>query len=207
MWPETVARAFRRVGVVACLLAGTTALCGQNTLNYLQTGSGQPLASLSQTLPVNGLASPELVFNFGFVTQEVVQPGTLLSSFTVTVENPATAASAVLVTIDAGGPVWAPVSPGNLTLSDSQILRQGILPPTTPPVQGQGSAYSVVFPLPASLVGSTLQVSFDLFDDQSGKSSIGWYSGLALASTPEPGTWALLLLGAGLLVLGRRRGR
>ncbi len=207
MRPEMVARASRRVGAVACLLAGTAALCGQGTLNYLQTGSGQPLASLSQTLQLTGLSSPEILFSFGFVTQETVQPNTILSSLTVTVENPATSASAVLVTIDAGGPVWAPVSPGNLALTDSQILRQGIPPPSAQPVLGLGSAYSVAFALPASLAGPSVQVTFDLFDDQSGLKSIGWYSGLELGATPEPQTWALVALGAAMLGVAKRRAR
>jgi hypothetical protein len=183
-------------------------LRGQGTLNLVQTGGGQPVVSRQETLLVGGITSPELLFNFGFVTQEVVVPNTLLDSFTVTVQNPATSTSAVLVTIDAGGPVWAPSSPGNLTLSDSEILRQGIPPPSLPPVLGRGVAFSVAVPLPSVLIGPTLNVSFDLFDNQNSLMSLGWYDGLEVASSvPEPQIWELLALGVTLLAILRRRGQ
>jgi hypothetical protein len=182
-------------------------LRGQGTLNFVQTGGGQPVVSLDETLPVAGISSPELLLNFGFVTQEVVVPGTLLDSFTVTVQNPATSTSAVLATIDAGGPVWAPVSPGNLTLSDSQILRQGILPPSVQPVLGRGVAFSVAVPLPSALIGPTLNVNFTLFDNQNSLMSLGWYDGLEVGSSvPEPQTWGLLVLGVTMLAMLRGRG-
>jgi len=179
---------------------------GQGSLNFVQTGGGKPVVSLEQTLTVAGLASPEILFNFGFVTQETVVPNTLLDSFTVTVENPANSASAVLLTIDAGGPVWAPASPGNLTISDSQILRQGIPPPGVQPVLGRGVAFSVVFPLPPLLSGPTLNVTFDLFDNQNNLMSLGWYDGLQ-TSIPEPQVWELVALGVAMLATMQRRGR
>jgi hypothetical protein len=188
-------------------LAGSVALRGQGTLNFVQTGGGQPVVSLQETLLVGGLTSPELLFNFGFVTQEVVVPGTLLDSFTVTIQNPATSTSAVLATIDAGGPVWAPVSPGNLTLSDSQIQRQAIPPPSLQPVLGRGVAFSVTVPLPAVLIGPTLNVTFDLFDNQNSLTSVGWYDNLQTVSVPEPQIWELLVLGVSMLAILQRRCR
>ncbi len=182
-------------------------LRGQGTLNFVQTGGGQPVVTLQETLLLGGLTSPEVLFDFGFVTDEVVVPGTLLDSFTVTVQNPAASASAVLVTLDPGGPVWAPVSPGNLALSDSQVLRQGIAPPSPQPVLGQGVAYSVAFPLPSALLGPTLNVTFDLFDNQAGFMSLGWYDNLRVVSVPEPQIWELLVLGLSTTAILLRRRR
>ncbi len=65
-------------------------LCGQGTFHFAQTGGGQPVVSLQETLLVGGITSPELLFDVGVVTDEVVVPNTLLDSFTVTIGNPAT---------------------------------------------------------------------------------------------------------------------
>jgi hypothetical protein len=181
-------------------------LKGQGTFNFVQTGAGQSLLSLQESLPVGTTNGPTLLFNFGFVTDEVNKPQTLLDSFTVTVQNPATSISAVLVTIDAAGAVWAPVSPGNLALTNSQFQHQVIPPPSLQPVLGRGVAFSFEMPLPPQLIGPTLNVYFDLFDNQNGVTSLGWYNNLQVVVVPEPEMWALLGLGLGLLTIMRKPG-
>jgi hypothetical protein len=68
-------------------------------------------------------------------------------------------------------------------------------------------AYSVAFPLPSALIGPTLNVTFDLFDNQAGFMSLGWYDNLQVVSVPEPQIWELLVLGlsTSAILLRRRR--
>ena len=88
--------------VVFCLVVGTAR--GQGNFTALQTGGGQPLVSDVQVLQIGGISSPELLFEFGFLTDEAVVPGAFLDSFTVTIQD-AAATTAVLATIDASGTV------------------------------------------------------------------------------------------------------
>ncbi len=171
----------------------------------LQTGGGQPLVSDQQTLTLSGVSAPEVVFSFGFITAEVPSPGAFLDSFTVSFGSPALSTVAVLATLDASGPVWLPNTPGGLVLPDGQVLRQAITPPSVSPILGQGVAYTVTVPLPAQLLGPTLNVTFDLFDNQNGINSLAWYGGLQVVSVPEPQAGVLVL--AGLLIAGGKRWR
>ena len=137
---------------------------GQGNVTVLQTGGGEPLVSDQLQLSTDGLASPMILFDFGFVTDETVTPNTFLDSLTVTLQN-ASLDTAVLATIDASGVDWAPASPGALSISDSEIQRQPITPPSLTPILGNGVAFSVQMAIPAAFTGSSVTVYFDLFDN------------------------------------------
>ncbi len=195
------------------LLLGFASLClpwfephvaGQGTMTVLQTGGGQPLVTSQQALDLNGLPAPSVAFEFGFATQEVPTPGVFLDSFTVSLQD-AASHTAVLVTADASGVLWAPPSSGAVTLTDSQIQRVAVAPPTGAPVLGNGLAFSVEMALPPSFTGSTVDVTFDLFDNQNAQSSLGWYQDVRVVSVPEPGAGLLGGLGLLLFVGVRRR--
>ncbi|MGH7972327.1 MAG: hypothetical protein ACREIC_26750, partial [Limisphaerales bacterium] len=165
------------------------------------------LVTSQQTVSLAGVSSPEVVFSFGFITGETPGPGTFLDSFTVSFQSPALSTVAVLVTVDGSGPLWLPSTTGGLVLGDSQIQRQIITPPADAPVFGGGTAYQVGVLLPVALLGPTLNVTFDLFDNQNGINSLGWYQGLQVVSVPEPRTGVLVGLVLIIVALKKCVGR
>jgi hypothetical protein len=179
----------------------------QGTLTVLQTGGGQPLVTSQQTVDIGTNGGAVITFNFGFVTSEVPAPGVVLDSFSVSVQDQMSDL-ALLLTADASGVTWAPYSPGAAPITDSQIIRQAITPPSDSPVLGQGLAYFVQFPVPAQFMGDPLTVYFDLYDNLSGASSLGWYEGLSVVTpVPEPRTVLMAGLGLILIVIKKKFGR
>ena len=196
-----------RVAVVVCLLFFPTALLrAQGTVDYvvLPTGGGQPLVSDQQLLQLMGVPSPTLYFDFGFFTEETQTPNDFLDSFTVTIQD-ATNLTAVLVTVDASGTVWAPATPGGVVLSEADVARAAISPPSLQPVFLPGVAFSVSVRLPVQFAGPTLTVYFDLFDNLNEKMSTGWYRNPRIGSIPEPHPGWLWALGLGLFWVTRRK--
>jgi hypothetical protein len=183
-------------------------LRAQGTLDYvvLQTGGEEVLVSEQELLQTGGVLLPALAFDFGFITDEIQMPGAFLDSFTVTIQDGASA-TAVLVTIDASGALWAPFSPGSVFFSDSDIERIASVPPGMQPISGRGVAYSVNVPLPTQFSGPSLTVYFDLFDNMNQTMSLGWYSNPRIVPIPEPQSGWLLALGAGSLWAAFKRKR
>jgi hypothetical protein len=178
----------------------------QSTLNFvvLQTGGDTPLVSDQQILPFDGTAGQQLTFNFGFFTAESSAPGTFLDSFTVTMQD-GSSGTAILGVIDASGTVWAPPSGGGIVLSDSDIVRMAIIPPSDSPILGQGVGYSVTVPIPQQLVGPQLTLYFDLFDNQDPNMSTGWFTPPRISSVPEPGIGSLFTLALLGAIIRRKR--
>jgi hypothetical protein len=200
------ARASHVVAVALLFFLSAFFLRAQGTLDYvvLQTGGGQPLVSDQQLLQTAGVPTQALFFDFGFFTDEIPMPGAFLDSFTVTIQD-GSSATAVLVTADASGVLWSPFSPGAVFLSDSDIVRTAIIPPSLQPILGQGVAFSVRVPLPAQFTGPTVTVYFDLFDNVDQIMSLGWYYDPHITSIPEPQSGWLFALGVGLLLVTVRR--
>lgn len=188
------------------LWIGCGSVLAQGTFTFLQTGGGQPLVSQQQTLDTMGIPSPELEFDFGFITGEIPAPGYILDSFTVTIGDDA-GDLATLLTIDASGVTWAPFTPGAVPVADSQIQRVSITPPSMAPVNGQGTAYSVDVPVPDQFSGTNLTVYMDLFDNQDATMSLGWSANLRMKPTPEPEVTALAAVALGFVAICRKRRR
>jgi hypothetical protein len=202
-WCDHVVRASRNFGVAWFCFLSIVFLPAQETPEYvvLQTGGGQSLINSQQLLQTGGVPNPAVFFDFGFFTDEIVAPGVFLDSFTVTIQD-SSSAVAVLVTADASGSLWAPLSPGAIFLSDFDIERKAFSPPTLDPIFGRGVGFSVGFLLPEEFTGPSVTVHFDLFDNQDGLMSGGWYSQPHIESVPEPhSAW---LLTFGLLMAGLR---
>ncbi len=192
---------------VACLVL-TQPLCarGQGTISVLHTGGGGPLVTSSQPLFLPSNFS-ELEFAFGFATDEQIEPGQFLDSFTVTLQADGDASATVIYfTADLSGVTWAPFSPGTLFISPESIERTVItfpdLSPFTPtPVPiGHRLAYDITVPVPEGLRGQPVTLYFDLFDNQNLHASLGW-----VEAVPEPSTiWLAVIAGISWLVLHRR---
>jgi len=174
---------------------GTPWLFAQGT-TVLRTGAGLPLLTSTQPLQLASNALPtQLSFEFGFGTDETPAPGAFLDSFTVTVQDAAMLNTLVLLTADASGVAWAPTTPGGVLIPPDAILRNSVAFPSLQPVLANQSAFAVTVPLPTVFSGP-VTVYFDLFDNLNATASLGWYRGVNI---PEPGTWALLAVGAVLL--------
>lgn len=191
------------IAVYLTSLAGASA---QGSLNpvVLQTGGGQPLISAQENLQLNGPVSPMLYFDFGFFTEEDVVPEEFLDAFTVTIQD-ASLTTAVLLTVDAGGTIWAPFTPGAVLLNAGDVARSPLIPPSMTPILERGIAFSVQLPVPTQFTGPSITIFFDLFDNQNAQSSLAWYRNPRLDNVPEPGSAALFLSGLLLIAIRRKR--
>jgi hypothetical protein len=191
------------LGALLVLLSDALPGHAQGTFNFLQTGRGQPLWSEQQVLQTSGIPNPALYFDFGFYSAENLAPGGFLDSFTITIQD-ATLATAVVVTVDASGALWAPFSPGAVVLADFDVGRTAIVPPSLQPVLGRGIGYTASVMLPVQFTGASVTAHFDLFDNLNQVMSVGWYHNVYIAAVPEPPSGWIGALGLGLLLIIRK---
>jgi hypothetical protein len=178
----------------------------QGTVVFHNTGTGQPLTSEVRSIFLDAsLPQPRLVFDFGFATDEKASPGSFLDSFTVTIQSSSQSFSAVYLTADANGIAWAPSTPGGLAIDPNSISAVAIGYPALQPVLASQTSFEVSAPIPAQFLGGSINVFFDLFDNQDSKISQGWFNNLGVASVPEPQVWTLVLAGGALLWGYQRR--
>lgn len=171
------------------------------------TGSGHTPLSEVQTINVAaGLFEPRLAFNVGFGTAETVLPGTLLDSYTVTLQTPDRLATAVYLTVDAGGLSLAPGTPGGTSVDPSEVSLLAVPYPDLQPALPALQAYLVSLAIPSQFRGTPVHVHFDLFDNQDAQPSQGWFSQVRVESVAEPRPLGLLLLGGAFWGLARRGG-
>ena len=167
--------------------------------NILETGEGfqSTAVSLGET------SAPEIRFDFGFSTDEDSQsPNTLFDSFTVSLQDVDRTYTAIFVTADSTGFSWAPSTPGTLALESDSILRTIFTPIDLGRSYNQSDAFHVSAPIPEAMRGLSLNLYFDLYDNQNGVSSAGWFSDVTMV--PEPGITLLGLAGLALCSRFRR---
>lgn len=143
-----------------------TGISVEGPLTVFRTGANEPLLTLSLPLgapPTN--ASTALEFEFGFTTGEPVITNSFLDSFSVTLQNNDKSATALLLTADASGVQWAPPNPGGLPLSPTNIASSPVLFPNLDPSFALRFAFSVVLPLPVQMIGKSVTLFLDLFDN------------------------------------------
>jgi len=180
---------------------------GQGVLN---TEAGQGFVSRAVPFSYSReFELPVIQFRFGFTTDELVRAGMIPDAFTISIVDEAGDAVRILVTADAGGVVWAPVTPGTIPVVPDSIGYTPIPYSSLDPVQAPGLANSVAFDLQFALSAEwadrDLTVYFDLFNNDDDVASQAWYSQPIVV--PEPSAAVLLGFGLGGLVLIARRAR
>lgn len=170
---------------------------------FLRTGSGSVVTSeLSLLNPLPGSAPGLLNFEFGYSTDELLQPGSFADSFTISLEN-ALGQRIYLVTADAGGNLWAPFVPGAVPVADSAIFRETVSFAVPGEALDTSVAYRVGLNVPDDWANQPLKLRFDLFDNQDAIPSAAYFQGVALV--PEPSSLLLLAGGVAALLFLRRR--
>lgn len=170
-------------------------------LTVLRTESSVTLqTSVKALLIPDNVPGLELQFEFGFGTDELLSPGEIPDSFTVTLQDAPGANTVVLLTADAGGVIWAPPTPGGLFLAPETIARVPVSFPSLDPVLAQQTAYAVAVPVPLVFRGP-VNLYFDLFDNLNATRSLGWHGEVTLV--PEPRVCVTLCAGLVAVLLRR----
>ena len=168
----------------------------------LNTRTAEVLTTESRVIRFSAeMLDPTLQLKAGFATDELFGAGTIFDSFTISIKTEE-AFARVIATFDASGVVFAPPSSGSGSFSADSILRQPISYPLLNPVLGHPSAFSLEIPLDPTLAGKSLELYFDLFNNQEGGQSQGWFADVVLV--PEPRLVCIGLL-AGILIVALRR--
>lgn len=175
----------------------------QGETAVFQTGTTEALGTLIHDLYVSA-TSPvfELEFSVGFSTDEQISPGLIFDAFSVSLKEINGATTAIFLTADAGGFVWAPPTPGTLSISPDTLRRTPIISPAFIPLRSRTEAFRVTVPVPREMRDRQLKLYLDLFDNRNGVESLVWVDNFALV--PEPHVWVLGLGGAALLAVFRR---
>jgi hypothetical protein len=167
------------VWITACIAQAQTGITNEPPYTVFRTGSGQTLQSLG--LPIQtpvASASPTLTFEFGFATAETEAAGTFFDSFSLTLQTTNLTTTALVLTADRTGVVWAPPTPGALPISSEDIERDAVTFPNLSPTLPLRFAYFVTFVIPDAFAGMALNILFDLFDNLNASSSLAYISNL-----------------------------
>ncbi len=138
------------------------------------------------TVP-SGDRAPELHFEFGFTTEEAGEPGVFTDSLTFTLQATNADATAVLLTVDRSGVLWAPPTAGGLVPTNLTSTTTPFAP--LQPVFTNAFAYAVSWLLPREFAGLSVFLFADFFDNQDAVRSTAYLSQVqieALAVTNEP---------------------
>ena len=178
----------------------------EEVLNTLDTTPGESMISQVRPVMVEPGGNPFLLqLKLGFGTDEVFGPGTIFDSFSLTLQTADLAKTWVLATFDAGGVVWAPVTPGAEALPESSLSHTTINAPSLLPDFSFAQAYALEIALPVDALGQPLNLYYDLYNNQNAVGSQGWFTDVIIV--PEPGVLSLGLLGLGVLWFLHRRRR
>jgi hypothetical protein len=196
----------RGMALVCWFVMAVTGLMGQGRFDPVVVNpvAGEALVGVTERLSFwSGLVNPGLRIKIGFGTDESGGPGVFSDSFSVTLETDDRSVTLLLMTFDPRGVVWAPPTPGTTPLSEEAIQRSAIEYPSLTPVLGNLQAYQVEVALPREVLGQGFTMYFDLFSNDNGIASQGWYADLQLI--PEPGVMWLGMVGLALCLFRWRR--
>ena len=167
-------------------LLGQGGIVTEGSLTVFRTGSGEPFLPLALELSVPDLeVEPRLTFTFGFATAEPELPGTFSDSFSVTFEQVDHRATALLLTSDRTGVLWAPLNPGGLVLPHGAISFTEAAFADLAPLFEFKRAYSVSYTLPPELAGGPTRLWLDLFDNQNAFASLAYVRDVRITTLPS----------------------
>ena len=190
---------------LALVAAADTALTGDGEpllgLNVLRTGGGESILSL--TLPFQVPTTPaRLSFEFGFATDERLEPDTFFDSFSLTLRTSDAASTALLLTSDLFGVRWAPDNPFGLMLDPDSIERRAIPFPAFGAALERKSSFSASLLLPLGFLGHSTTLFVDLFDNQNARGSLGYVDHLKISSDSKTNLPPHLILQSSASVAG-----
>lgn len=194
--------------VVALAWFGSKEVLGQGVVDpvVVNTVAGQELTGATTRFAFgSGIFNPGIRMKVGFASNETDGPGIFSDAFTVTLQTDDRSVTLVLVTLDPRGAVWAPSTPSTTPISEESIGRAMIAYPDLTPVLVNRQAYQMEVALPESVLGQSLTMYFDLFSNDNGIPSQGWYGELTLI--PEPSVTWLVAVGLAGMWWARRRAR
>ena len=174
---------------------------GQGTIRFVESG-GQAFVTATEHvfLPAN-VTSPMLTFEVGFTTDEGAVPNQTLDALTVSLQSPVTRQTAILMTADAAGTAWLPPPNGNLKLDPTALIFREVVFASVRKL-ANAKAYQVNVSIPSELGGESVDLLFDLFDNQDLPQSFGYFT--AVTVVPEPSIGMMVALGGSLLLAGLR---
>jgi hypothetical protein len=133
-------------------------------------------------------------FNFGFATAEELLAGSFFDAVTFSLQGSVPSATTTIVTLDRTGALFAPITPGGITLERPSIAWQEIaFPADLNPELAYRRAFTVSAPIPQELLGQPLTFFVDLFDNQNGVASVAYST--APTVIPEPSALLLAFVG------------
>ena len=155
-------------------------------LTVFRTGSGAPLLTLELDLGIPDLErEPRLEFTFGFATDEPELSGTFFDSFSVTLERADRQATALLLTSDRTGVLWAPLNPGGLVLPEEDLSVADVQFADLSPAFEFKWAYSVSYTLPPEFTGGSTRLFLDLFDNHNALASMAYVRDVRVTALPS----------------------
>lgn len=173
------------LGAIQPRLPAENAVTVEGPYTVFRTGTNAVLNSFSLDL-----AAPDgfsrLEFAFGFATDEPDLAGTFFDSFSVTLQNEAQSATALVLTADRTGVQWAPTNSGGV--DPGQISAAQTNFPGLSPSLNLQFAFTVAILLPEILTGGMLKIFFDFFDNRNSFSSLAFFSGVELSAGTTPAT-------------------
>lgn len=190
----------------ALLLVSSILLLFANShaATLLETGSGAELVTVERRVLLPKVERPLIYFDLGFATEEQLFPQSFYDSLSVSLRNADGGTYSFLLTADISGVTWAPTTPGGFQLNQDGIVRERIDFPVSGIDLPNQFAYRVGFAVPDPFMGESLDVIFDLFDNQNAFRSVGYVSDLTVI--PEPRTWVIFVFGlAALGIVYRKR--
>jgi hypothetical protein len=171
---------------------------------FLNTGQGNALTSRSVILNLGTSTQPVVTFDFGFGTDELTVPGTLLDSFSVSIAAAVGSPVGQLITADAFGFVWGPANAGGFEVDGATITRRVVALPAGGGTFRSAEAFSVSWAIPQQFRGGgSVEVTFDLFDNLDQTASVGFFTSPVIV--PEPSAVALLSLSSFVILWRLRR--
>jgi hypothetical protein len=188
----------QRIATAMVLPAAVLAARAENIV--LHTGGATTPITDSRVIEAVSGPNVWVEFNFGLATAEELLAGSFFDSVTFSLQGSAPSATATIVTLDRTGALFAPITPGGITLERSSITwREIAFPSDVNPELAYRRAFAVSAPIPQELLGQPLTFFVDLFDNQNGVASVAYSTTPTVI--PEPSALLLAFVGA-LFVFG-----